>query len=651
MQCNFEKSTLAVVDKWAQMGFNTEQLFHPIADLYSGTYNSVKHRDLLCRYVAKAHRRDLRIILYLNVHILGPSLMEKRHEWSMRGPDGSVIMHYDGVYASICLNSPWRDRFFQTLEEVGELGVDGVFLDGPIVGECSCAHCKTAYESWFGERERDETARWEFANRTQQEFLSQAYRLWHERFEDRPIYRNLPVLHASRSYVDVKSELPYNDIAGTEGGFQHYGPARNAFLFKPSFTARLLESVAPDKPRVIFMAADHKPWSWWMHTPVETIHTIATCAANASSVWYGLHGSTDLLGTPGAEAAGRVFRFLKANERYYDDTQSAATVALLYSYATERFHSRSVQESDFVRGEKPADSARGDMTKAAHGYYQMLVESRIAFDVVTDLACDLSRYKVVIVPSCGALESATVEQLQEFVRAGGTLIAQLDSSMVSGLGSRFDSFALSDVLGVSPTGPCRKRTSWNYVRITSPKQRRIAGAELLPSPLVTIPVSAARGAETLAWSLKDMPGRYTEIQEPEHPFLVRNGFGKGCSWYFAGGFGEMAYDYYPREYRLLLDGIVRAAAGPQIVIENAPALLEVVHRKQGSRHIVHLINYGASALRPSGAVTTACNVKITLPRNMKVDKVRSLVLRRRLAVSRNTFIVPELREFDVLVVE
>jgi hypothetical protein len=79
--------------------------------------------------------------------------------------------------------------------------------------------------------------------------------------------------------------LEYNGIVGSEGGFMHYGPAKYAFLFRPSMTAKLLEALAPEKPRVIFMAADHKPWNWWLHSPLETQLCIASCSANGSNVW------------------------------------------------------------------------------------------------------------------------------------------------------------------------------------------------------------------------------------------------------------------------------------------------------------------------------------------------------------------------------
>ena len=64
LQCNYEEGrTLDVVDKWADAGFNAEQLFHPMAESYTAVYKSETHRGLLVKYLAKARRRGLRVWL------------------------------------------------------------------------------------------------------------------------------------------------------------------------------------------------------------------------------------------------------------------------------------------------------------------------------------------------------------------------------------------------------------------------------------------------------------------------------------------------------------------------------------------------------------------------------------------------------------
>ena len=109
-----------------------------------------------------------------------------------------------------------------------------------------------------------------------EEFLAESYRRFKQQKPDGVLYINLPIGHEHASYADLRKELPYNDLVGTEGGFMFYESPKQARLWKTSLAARHLEAVAPEKPRVIFMAGDQKPWSWYMHQPGETAFCIAS---------------------------------------------------------------------------------------------------------------------------------------------------------------------------------------------------------------------------------------------------------------------------------------------------------------------------------------------------------------------------------------
>jgi len=658
LQCNFEKDSFKVIDYWKDFGFNTEQLFHPIADLYSALYDPKKHEALLKRYVAKAHKNGIKIILYLNIHILGPAIADKKDTWSMRDAKGGIVMLYENTYPSICLNSPWKEHFFSTVEQVAGLGIDGLFLDGPVMGKsgCYCESCRKLYEKIFSIPRDNPAKSWDFNNQTQESFLTEAHDRW-KAINSGPFYMNLPLLHASQSFVEPSRSLVYNDIVATEGGFMHYGPAKEAFLFKPSFTSKLLEGVAPDKPRVIFMAADHKPWSWWPHTPAETALCIASCAANGANVWYGLHGSTELLKTPAAAEARKMFRFLRANEKWYAGTSSLSRVGLIYSYVSDRRHSHSADESDFTSRETPKEPLKGNMELAARGYSEILIESGIPFDVITDLsasAMKASRYDVLILPSCGALSREMEDALKEYVNQGGTLLAECDATLYDASGRLQADFGLSDVFGVSFDGRYLKHDNWNYFKLaeTSPL-RKTAGASLLPLPLLTLAINPVGNPEIHARTLKDMPGRYTLLQQPEYPFIIENAYGNGKCFYISAAFGEMYYQYHPVEYRKIIAGLVRQNTAGNIELLNAPPTIEMAVRAKDNAIVLHLVNYTAGPLRPFESVTTVQNLLIRLPKTIKAGKAKSLTLKRMLKFDRknNSFTLPQLGIYDVIVIE
>ncbi len=644
MQCNFDEDNLAVIDKWVDMGFNTEQLFHPMADYYSALYNPSEHGEILRDYVAKAHENGIKIILYLNVHILGPSIESQEEFWSQRQKDGTISYMYT-TYPSVCLNSPWRDHFFSVLDSLKAIEIDGIFLDGPVItnGGCYCEHCQEKYHNMFDGKPGSEwEKRWEFNAFTKDEFLQDVYDYFKKNNPDKIVYMNLPVASTREQYVNIGNALNYNDIVGTEGGFQFYQPAKNAYLWRPSFSAKLIEAVAPEKPRVIFMAADHKPWSWWLHSPLETKLCISSITANAANVWYGIHGSSKLLNTASADAANEVLTYYKEHEKFLINTKSEAEVALFYS-----FTNASNEKSDF--NESITENIRGNTEDAIRGYFSMLTESQIPFDLITDYKLTrekLSRYKVLIVPNVLAFDINSEVLLREFVEKGGLLIAESGISLFNEKGAMKDNFALTDVLGISTSGVYKEHNNFNYFTFES---------QLIPLPLLSLEITANAGTNILCRALKDLDGRYVPLTDPEDIILTSNDFGKGKAVYFAGNFGEMYNEYHVLEYKAIIHEFISKELTEALEFVDAPTNLEVILRKQGGNRILHLINYQAGPTRPFEKVTIIHDLKIRIPKSWNVTAVNSQKLNKELNLSTDKSFVevtlPELKEYEMLILE
>lgn len=655
LQCNFGEDNLAVIDKWVDMGFNVEQLFHLTADNYSSMYKPNEHREMLKEYVKKAHENKLKIILYLNVHILGPSVEHNKEIWSQRKQDGSIIYLYN-TYPSICLNSPWADYFNTVLDSLKSIDIDGLFLDGPVISKegCYCESCQSKYKKMFNEKVGvNSKNQWEFNTNTIDKFLQNAYNFWKKDNPNKIFYMNLGVQHTHGSFTKLENALKYNDILGTEGGFMFYAPAKNAFLWRPSFTSKLLEAVAPEKPRVIFMAADHKPWNWWLHSPAETKLCIASVTANDANIWYGLHGSTKLLDTPSAEAAKEVLGFYKTNQELLVNTKSAAKVALLYSFAND-----TKEESDFVSPEEEKET-RGDTEDAIQGYYSMLTESQIPFDIITDFKLTdekLTNYKVIILPNLLALDKNTENILREFVNNGGLLITELGASLYNSSGESNKNFSLSDVLGVSTSGEYAKHTNYNYFVFDSDtKLNNDIKLSLVPLPLLSLKIDVSDNTKIICRAIKDLPGRYVPLPEPKDAFITSNNFGRGKAFYFAGSIGEMYNEYHVKEYKIFVKNIISEKIEVQIEFENAPTNLEIVLRRQSDIMILHLINYQAGPTRPFEKITAITNMKIKVPNKWNISKITSKKFNTELnSTEKNNFIefiLPEMNEYELLVLE
>ncbi|MCK5843549.1 MAG: hypothetical protein KAG97_02505, partial [Victivallales bacterium] len=299
LQCNFEggeENTLRIPELWNDFGFDAEQLFHPIGELYSAVFEKEKHADILRRYLEKSAEAGIKIILYLNCHILLKSQEDKAKEWARCEADGTYMKLYE-TYLANCLNSSWMEYFFGLIEDLSDYPIAGIFFDGPVNRPCFCPRCAAKFAEQHGKplNEASEKEVSAFTLRTQ----TDGKRAFRKKVKDvNPewiAYFNEGLLHTVASAKEMREILSYNDIIGTEGGFQFGGPPKDTAIWRCGVSARMTEAVAEGKPTVIFMAGDQKPWSWHLHTPSETKLCYASTIANGASVWYGIHCATSAL--------------------------------------------------------------------------------------------------------------------------------------------------------------------------------------------------------------------------------------------------------------------------------------------------------------------------------------------------------------------
>ena len=450
-----------------------------------------------------------------------------------------------------------------------------------------------------------------------------------------------------------------NDILGTEGGFMFYGPARDAYMWHPSVAAKLLEALAPDKGRVIFMAADQKPWSWYPHTPAETQLCIASSVANGANVWYGLHGSTELMDTPGGSAAADAMRFLARHEEFYDAARSAARVAVLFSYETERSYRTTGKESDFYGKGVEERAFCGNFSDAFHGFCDLLARSGIPHDVVTDFdltADTLSRYECLLMPTCACLREETADLVRAFVEDGGNLIATFDTSLYNAHGEPLADFALADVFGAHHAGRTTAYSNFNYFSACSAHPLfEGMGIRLLPAPPFGLDVAPTGSAEVLARFHVPQPGRYTDPTPPDKPAVILNGFGAGWCLYLAGTFAEMAHTYAQVEYRKLIANTVRRMSRSTVVLEGGIGNVEVTTRMQEGRLIVHLVNYAGVPPRPFERLAPQTGLRLRLPCDRPVRSARALAAGAECGIRREDDAliveVPTLNVYEVVVLE
>jgi hypothetical protein len=448
------------------------------------------------------------------------------------------------------------------------------------------------------------------------------------------------------------------DLLGSEGGFLG-GDLTRIPLWKPGLTARLLETQSGGKPRVIFSAASHKPWTFSLLPDPELRLLYADTIANAANVWMGI--TPFEFEQPEMKTLAAMNRFFAKNAEYYSKTRSAARVAVVWSDVTANFYAASAaQLIDIDR--TAARSDIGNVDGEFSGVTEPLMRAHIPFDVLDDVALEsdsLKRYDAIFLPNVACMSGKIAARLADYVRQGGNLVADFETSRYDETGILRNDFALADVFGVSAAQKINGPRRWDFLKPIA-KNKLLAGVdrEFLPSPTYYVPASLKSGHAVLQYTDR-LAGPYDGVPPlSKDPAMIVNELGKGHVLYFSGDIGNTIAKFHTPELMELLENAGREFAARPIVVENTPESVEVVVRTQsdGSRTLVHRVNFTGEMTRPIRHIVPLSDVRITLSPEIRATKAFTLWDHRTIPLSADSSgihhaVIPRLNEYDVLVLE
>ena len=435
--------------------------------------------DSLADVVAACHAQGIRVIARTDFSRIQRAVYEQHPDWAARLADGRIL-DYNG-YVSVCPNSAYlNEAMFAVLRELfAAIPFDGlycnmssVFLtdyDGNFHGVCRCERCRALYEQETGQPAPE-------AANPRDPALGP-----YVSFQMKRSARHKAKLKAFLKELDPELALDGVDFLRSEVSLDYDRPN---WVYKASSNARM--GAGPERARpsddasVDFLGFRHRYIS---APPALMALRQWQNLANAGSLSLYIMGRLDARRDTSALApTRRVFQFHKAHEKVFRGLRSAAQVVLLQTGSWQR------------------------MEDEARGWVRVLTESHIPFDEILlaslQTAAQLAGKRLAILPDAPRLTGAQAALLDEFVEAGGILLAT--GGTAQGTGS-----ARLACLGIEQVQEVRKKLRSSMLEI--PAEEAGCFPRCADTPYLDF-------GETL-WCVQHKPQAKACLQLiPEHPF-------------------------------------------------------------------------------------------------------------------------------------
>lgn len=577
----------------------------------------------------------------------------------------------------LCVNNPDRRAYIlaQIKEIVSKYDIGGLMFDEFNMGAwvqspgCYCPHCQKLFREKFGhdlpKQENWDDPWWQkfvlWRYQVVAEFLREANELIKEIKPEVP----LTLISYARSYKDwtsgQSSELCARHLDYLSVDIEN--------TLKLSVTAREFRAFSQGRPELIISGylplgipgrsfSDDliaKPAATYLP---EAMTVIANGLSFGIDICYPpipLEPGSGVWNASWTKMSQDIMREIERREEWLEEGVPIRYAAVLYSENSRDFYGRSkpqLYQHEYL------------------GLYQALLQKQVIFDIIgeKDLSQEeLTKYQVLVLPNAACLSDSQIEQILEYVRKGGGLVATYQTSLYNEFGARREDFGLAEAYGIHYLSGAE--TDFDYCRDQFPKDlwrqiivsylqiarehpatEGIPAGEMFawPSPaLKTELVGSARMLGNIRWETRSpFPAPHHRRYGPTCPGIVVSQYGKGNVVWFASKPGTLyGVNAHPHAQRLLVNAVRWAAREEPSVMVEAPLCVEVTafHQPERNRMIIHLVNHQSAPIR--FAPLAGCSN----PSVREILPVHDIAVEIRLPQGRQVaraYLAPEMEEVD-----
>jgi hypothetical protein len=607
-------------------------------------------RDLFGECCSAAKKRNIRVVARMSPDLNWGEAAMAHPEWFQLDSTGAPLKHgEDARLYRTCMFTPYMTDYIPAImhEVNSRYEVDGFFTNAwPPLGQqpiCYCAQCKTAARPGTLDY-------WDRFNDRTLELWKLYDSIAKEKHPENLFVANLGgSIRCGPNTSELASVCDWFN-ADNQGRGGEAAPAWGASLqgrvcnavMKGRTSTNVTGAWATGSPRWRNIAKSSAEMQMWLNQTV----------ASGMVPWLHFIGAEQGFGADRRwQKTGRdYFTWLARHDQHYRNKQSIADIAVVMGQRTQLFYKL---------------SGAADTADYVQGLYYALLEGRFLFDFVHEDELDadtLKRYRAVLLPNVALLGDSQCAQLQQYVEAGGSLLATFETSMYSGRNERRANFGLAPLFGIQKRGEPVTSLGNGYVaRIerTHPILDGFVNTDWIPGAEFRLPVaSVASPVLTVIPPYTAYPPElsYPPIAHTDEPAVVVKETGKSRLIYFPGDVDRTFWRSGNTDLSRLLQNSVRwLINGNSAIGVQGDGLVETFAWETETGYALHLLNY-TNPNTHKGWIRNfyrvgAQEVHMQLPPGRKVSRVELLKTERNIAFHQQDsaveFVIPHIDDYEV----
>ena len=586
-------------------------------------------------YLVRGCRKmSMAVIARTDPHATWNNVYQAHPDWIAVDSEGQKRRHWSNPELWVtCAFGPYNFEFMtQVHKEIMTLyQLDGIFSNRWAGhGLCYCEHCIRNFKSFSGmdlprTNERHNPVYRKYSQ-WRIERLKELWFLWDKTIREvKSTSRYIPNGFPDNVVTGALSDIFFTDHQARSGVIPPWSNGKRAKELRATMGMKPLGG--------IFSIGLEERYRWKdsVQSEPEIRVWVAEGTANNMRPWFVKFSGT-IYDKRWLKVVERIYQWHYRVEPYLRNIAPLARTAMVYSEQTEKHYG----------GEKWQQGSSGHEL----GMYHALVEARVPFEMVNDRLLDaehLKPFKLLILPNVAALSEMQCEQLRQYVKSGGSLVATFETSLYDQDGKKRQNFGLADMFGLSYKDRVEGPMKNSYLRLKINSEtgrfhpvlggledayRIINGIWRLdvkpnldfPSPVTLIP------------TYPDLPMEHVYPRKPETDIreVYLRELGESRIAYIPWDIDRTFWEIMNVDHGRLLRNIINWAANEEPPVKiTGSGVLDVTVWRQKKSMTVHLVNL-TNPMMMKGPLREFIRIgkqklQIKTPRNTKVKRIHLLV--------------------------